>query len=205
MSLRHALLATLTAQPMTGYELVKYFDGSVAYVWSAPHSQIYPELRRMERDGLVAVQVVPRGERAEKRVYSINEAGTAELQRWERELTPYQSERDPYRLKAAHFEQATYESARHQMREHLHHFTRALQGWERMLDDLDARRVSLLRRRLEQRPEEEHEAIVAFRRFAFRGEVLKARAEIEWAKEGLALLDELEGKGVPLRGESGRA
>ncbi|TMQ91589.1 PadR family transcriptional regulator [Actinomadura soli] len=201
MSQRHALLATLTAQPMTGYELVKYFDGSFAYVWSAPHSQIYPELRRMERDGLVGVEVVPRGERAEKRVYSINEAGLAELQRWEREPTPYQSERDPYRLKAAHFEQATYEAARHQLQEHLRHFARALRDWEQMLADLDARRVSLLRRRLEQRPEEEHEAIVAFRKLAFRGEVLKARAEIAWAEEGLALLDELEGKGVPLRGE----
>ncbi|MEV4671387.1 MULTISPECIES: PadR family transcriptional regulator [Actinomadura] len=201
MSLRHALLATLTAQPMTGYELVKYFDGSVAYVWSAPHSQIYPELRRMERDGLVTVEVVPRGERAEKRVYSINEAGLAELQRWEQAPIPYQSDRDPYRLKVAHFEQSTYEAARSQLEAHLHHFTRALREWEQILADIDARRVSLLRRRLGQRPEEEHEAIIAFRKLAFRGEVLKARAEIAWAEEGLAVLDELQAKGVPLRGE----
>ena len=201
MSLRHALLATLTAEPMTGYELIKYFDGSVAYVWSAPHSQIYPELRRMERDGLVDVTVAPRGERAKKRIYSINEAGAEELRRWAREFTPYQSERDPYRLKAAHFEQSTYEAARRQLQEHVNHFTRALQSWKQMVEDLDARRVSLLRERLTQRPEQEHEAIVAFRKFAFKGQVAKARAEIQWAKEGLALLDELESKGVPLRGE----
>ncbi|MEV4114776.1 PadR family transcriptional regulator [Nonomuraea sp. NPDC049695] len=201
MSLRHALLAMLTAEPMTGYELVKYFDGSVAYVWSAPHSQIYPELRRMERDGLVDVETVPRGEHAKKRVYSINEAGLEEFQRWIRELTPYQPERDVYRLKAAHFEQSTYEAARRQMQEHLNYYTRALQIWKQVLDDVDNRRVSLLRERLAQRPEEEHEAIVAFRKLTFRGQIAKARMEIQWAKDGLALLDELESKGVPLRGE----
>ncbi|SDT18665.1 PadR family transcriptional regulator [Jiangella sp. DSM 45060] len=201
MSLRHALLATLTAQPMTGYELIKYFDGSIAYVWSAPHSQIYPELRRMERDGLIDADVVPRGDRAQKRVYSINDAGRAELRRWSGELIPYQSERDPYRLKAAHFEQAGYDAARRQLHEHIGHYARALQGWQHMLDDLDARRVSLLRERLSRRPEAEHEAIVAFRKFAFEGEVAKAQMEIDWARKGLALLDDLERRGAPLAGE----
>jgi DNA-binding PadR family transcriptional regulator len=187
---------------MTGYELIKYFDGSVAFVWNAPHSQIYPELRRMERDGLVDVELAPRGERATKRIYSINEAGLAELQRWAREFIPYQSERDPYRLKAAHFEQATYEAARHQLQEHVNHFTRQLQDWKQMVDDLEARRVLLLQERLARRPEDEHEAIIAFRKLAFKGQVARARAEIQWAKEGLALLDELESKGASLRGES---
>ncbi|MBO0872478.1 MAG: hypothetical protein J2P19_03700, partial [Pseudonocardia sp.] len=56
-----------------------------------------------------------------------------------------------------------------------------------------------------QRPESEHEAIVAFKRFAFHGEVAKAKTEIAWAEEGLALLDDLEQRGVPLwgRGDPG--
>ena len=53
MSLRHALLALLSAHPMTGYDVAKRFDGSVGFMWQAPHSQIYPELRRMEDAGLV--------------------------------------------------------------------------------------------------------------------------------------------------------
>ncbi|MGP3937773.1 PadR family transcriptional regulator [Nonomuraea sp. KM88] len=186
---------------MTGYNLIKYFDGSVAFVWNAPHSQIYPELRRMERDGLVEVQVVPRGERAEKRIYSITEAGFQELRNWLITLAPYQGERDPYRLRAAHFEMASYDSARRQLREHIKHYERALGEWEQMIEDIESRRVSLLRQRLAQRPDAEHEGIVAFRRFAFRGEAAKARMEIAWGEEGLALLDELERKGVPLWGE----
>ena len=50
MSLRYALLALLTVEPMTGYDLSKRFESSVAYVLHAPDLQIYPELRRMERD-----------------------------------------------------------------------------------------------------------------------------------------------------------
>jgi len=48
MSLRFALLAVLSAEPMTGYDLLQFFDASVAFIWHAPHSNIYPELRRME-------------------------------------------------------------------------------------------------------------------------------------------------------------
>ncbi|MBA3728896.1 MAG: PadR family transcriptional regulator, partial [Actinobacteria bacterium] len=44
MSLRHALLGLLAERPMSGYDLTKVFDSSLAYVWSAKHSQIYPEL-----------------------------------------------------------------------------------------------------------------------------------------------------------------
>ncbi|WP_028922204.1 PadR family transcriptional regulator [Pseudonocardia acaciae] len=207
MSLRHALLAVLTAEPMTGYDLVKQFDGSVAYVWSAPNSQIYPELRRMERDGLLDVRVLPRGDRAEKRMYAINDAGLAELHRWLRDPTTYAAERDPYRLRAAHFEFSTYEDARQQLTAHVRHFTNALNNWEQLLSDVRNRRVPLLRRRLEERPEAEHEAIVAFRLFAFQGEVDKAKFEIAWAERGLTMIDDLERRNVPLwgAGEAGQA
>jgi PadR family transcriptional regulator, regulatory protein AphA len=201
MSLRHALLAMLTAEPMTGYQLVKYFDGTVAFVWSAPHSQIYPELRRMERAGFIAAEVVRRGERARKRVYSITDAGVAELRRWETELTPYSAGRDPYRLKAAFFEWGSIEAARRQLREHLHHYRQALAAWEGMIAGIDHRSVPLLQRRLANRPAREHLAIVAVKRFAFSGEVARAKAEIAWAEQGLALLDDLGRTGAALAGE----
>lgn len=66
MSLRHALLALLDAEPMTGYTLARYFDQSAAYVWHASHSQIYPELRRLESEGdsLLAAAWAAGGKRA---------------------------------------------------------------------------------------------------------------------------------------------
>ena len=41
---------------MTGYELARFFDASTAWVWSAPHSNIYPALRKMEAEGLQTIQ-----------------------------------------------------------------------------------------------------------------------------------------------------
>ena len=82
MSLRYALLALLTAQPMTGYDLAKSFGGSVGHVWQAPDSQIYPELRRMHADGLLDAEDVRWGRAGTKTQYSITAAGVADLRRW---------------------------------------------------------------------------------------------------------------------------
>ncbi|MQA87498.1 MAG: PadR family transcriptional regulator [Streptosporangiales bacterium] len=192
MSLRHALLAVLTAAPMSGYDLVKYFNGTVAFVWNAPPSQIYPELRRMAEEGLLDVEVVARGQRASKRLYSISENGLEELNRWANDVLPLQPTRDPYRLKAAYMEWADIREARRQLEEHEHHYEYWLAQWRRLVDDIRARRVPLLRRRLEGRTEREQDEIVAFKLFAFEGEIAHAEAEIAWARRGLGLLDEIE-------------
>ena len=44
MSLRHGLLNLLAGEPMSGYDLARLFEASMANVWPAQHSQIYPEL-----------------------------------------------------------------------------------------------------------------------------------------------------------------
>lgn len=201
MSLRHSLMAILTAEDMTGYDLVKYYDGTVAHLWSAPHSQIYPELRKMEADGLVAATEVARGQKATKRVYSITEQGFDELRRWA--LAPHTPppERDLAHLKAAYIEWGSYETARRQLQNHLNRWTELLNQWQMVVSDVDRGGVPLLMKRLQTRPPEEHEAIIAFKRFAFKGTIYRAEAEIRWATEGLALVDRLEAAGVPLTGE----
>ena len=79
MSLRHALLGLLADRPASGYELTKRFELSLANVWSASHSQIYPELQRMaERGWVVAGDEGARG----RRDYEITADGRTELHRW---------------------------------------------------------------------------------------------------------------------------
>ena len=63
MSLRYALLALLRVGPLSGYDLQKQFSLSVGHVWHAPDSQIYPELRKMETEGLIEGEDQPRGQR----------------------------------------------------------------------------------------------------------------------------------------------
>ena len=64
MSLRHAVLGLLSLQPSTGYELTQRFDRSLRNAWHASHSQIYPELSKLEAEGLV--EVVAEGARRSK-------------------------------------------------------------------------------------------------------------------------------------------
>ena len=177
---------------MTGYEIAQHFDEAVAQLWAAPHSQIYPELRKMEEEGFVKGDEVPRGERATKRLYSLTPGGRDELARWLGRPEPYPAERNVHRLKTAYFEMASFDDARHQLRAHLTYYARRLDQWREIRDMIVDRSHPLLRLRLAKRPAEEHEAIVAFKRFAFEGMIARAEAEIAWAERGLELINELE-------------
>ena len=50
MSLRHAVLGMLSVTSCTGYELMQWFDSSLQHAWHASHSQIYPELAKLEAE-----------------------------------------------------------------------------------------------------------------------------------------------------------
>jgi DNA-binding PadR family transcriptional regulator len=189
MSLRFALLALLSSTPRTGYDLLRIFDRSVAFVWHAPHTQIYPELRRMEAEGLLAAEELPRGERGVKRRYRLTDAGRAELHRMAATAVEPTREKDPYRLKAAYFEWAAKDRAQAQLGLHVAHYERWLAAWEQMARALRDRTDPILLERLAVRPPEEHEAIVASKVLAYDGLIARARMEIDWARGGLELLD----------------
>jgi DNA-binding PadR family transcriptional regulator len=89
--LSNALLGLLAIEPMSGYDLTRNFAGSLAYVWSASHSQIYPELARLERQGLI--RVVGRGARR-KKTYAVTAAGKNAVRRWLTETEPDRTHRD---------------------------------------------------------------------------------------------------------------
>ncbi len=85
MSLRHGLLDLLAGEPMSGYDLARYFNASMANVWPAQHSQIYPELAKLVADGLIAqTGEGPRG----RKVYQTTPAGLDELRSWLRDTEP---------------------------------------------------------------------------------------------------------------------
>jgi DNA-binding PadR family transcriptional regulator len=85
MSLRHGILGLLASRPMSGYDLTREFDLTLAHVWTARHSQIYPELARLSADGLI--EQTGSGKRGRK-VYSTTPAGRDEVVRWLREDEP---------------------------------------------------------------------------------------------------------------------
>jgi PadR family transcriptional regulator, regulatory protein AphA len=90
MSLRHALLGLIADKPMSGYELSKRF-AAPAHVWSAKHSQIYPELARLLQAGLIRhAESGPRG----RKTYEITDAGLEEVRKWLIETQPDRTARD---------------------------------------------------------------------------------------------------------------
>jgi PadR family transcriptional regulator, regulatory protein AphA len=90
MSLRYAILGLLARHPSTGYELTQTFDRSLRTSWHASHSQIYPELAKLEHAGLV--EVVGRGARRSK-TYGLTGPGRDELRRWLVETEPDRAQR----------------------------------------------------------------------------------------------------------------
>jgi PadR family transcriptional regulator AphA len=96
MSLPHAVLGFLRYGPRTGYDLKRMFDASVRHFWPAQQSHIYQALNRLADDGLASVEVVQQTDRPNRKVYSMTEAGAAELHRWLTELRPERSARAPF-------------------------------------------------------------------------------------------------------------
>ena len=194
MSLRQALLALLTTQSMTGYDLCKSFRSSVGYVWHAPDSQIYPELRKMEDGGLVTSAPVPWGPTTTKREYSITELGVQTFRDWMNTTLEYSRERDPVHLKAAYFEWATPEATRAQLLAHIEYYGARRDQWLGMIGELQDHSQPTLARRLEHFPQEAWEAITDFKVFSYQGLVAQAEQQIQWARHGLELNDRLHAR-----------
>jgi DNA-binding PadR family transcriptional regulator len=96
--LGHALLALLSRQSLTGYELTKRFYGSVAFCWHAHTSQIYAELARLEASGWISAKREPGAGRGRK-LYALAEAGRAGLQAWLRTPPPALALKDEWLLR----------------------------------------------------------------------------------------------------------
>ena len=74
-----AALGLLAQHPGSGYDLLKKFQQSMAFVWPATQSQLYGELNKLADAGLIEVsEVGPRG----RKEYRATDAGRAELARW---------------------------------------------------------------------------------------------------------------------------
>jgi DNA-binding PadR family transcriptional regulator len=79
MALRNAILVALLDGEASGYDLAKGFDAAVSNFWAATPQQLYRELEKMEAQGLVAARVVQQDRRPNKRLFSLTDAGRAEL------------------------------------------------------------------------------------------------------------------------------
>ena len=72
-----AILGLLLESPMHGYELRKRLTGLLGAFRAFSYGSLYPALRRMQTDGLIAEDAAPEGAvlRRARRVYQLTDAG----------------------------------------------------------------------------------------------------------------------------------
>ena len=194
MALRYAILGYLSTAPGSGYDLAQQLDGGLGWFWSASHSQIYPELKRLEDAGLVESEPTTVGEKLEKRIYSITDEGRRVLTAWAAGSPVYRPNRDPERLQFIFSDLAPLESIREHLEVHREHFTKRR---EQLLDthrSIVRHEHERVERRYEGRDPLQQELTLLLRDLAYRGDIARAELEIRWAEDALEHLETLERK-----------
>lgn len=85
--------------PLSGYDLKRLFDHTLAPMWAAAQSQIYKELRRMKELGWVDMQREEQESRPDRKLYSITDQGYAALREWQAQPSEIIQVRDELLLK----------------------------------------------------------------------------------------------------------
>src|SRR3954449_13462510 len=75
------ILGMLAARPRSGYEIKQLVDSSARFFWAASYGQIYPELKRLENDGLISGNDSSQGAR-QRTVYKLTAAGKRAAREW---------------------------------------------------------------------------------------------------------------------------
>lgn len=150
MPLEHAILAFIEFQPMTGYDLKKYFDVSVTHFWSATQSHIYKSLEGLEKKGWAEARVIPQEGKPNRKEYQITDEGRAELRRWLITPLPLEPVRKASLIQIffSHFNSneeiaALFEARMKEIREQLHILKTAAQA----AIDENAKRIGVERAR----------------------------------------------------------
>jgi DNA-binding PadR family transcriptional regulator len=99
-TLGFAILGLLSREALSGYDLTRRMEERLGYFWGARHSQVYPELARLEEGGFVRHRVVEQRERPDKKVYEITGSGLRALREWVTEPPPRRPVKDEMTLKA---------------------------------------------------------------------------------------------------------
>ena len=95
----YVVLGMLRLGKRTGYDIKQLVDRSTRFFWAASYGQIYPELKRLEEQGLIKGAPDPQGGR-QRRAYELTPEGERALDEWLRSPEPSVVEtRDPALLK----------------------------------------------------------------------------------------------------------
>ena len=81
-TLKYAILGMIHQKPMTGYDLMQEFESTLNEFWSANHSQIYPELKKLTKEGSITYILQQSDKGPDSKLYSLTEAGEKDFLEW---------------------------------------------------------------------------------------------------------------------------
>lgn len=148
-NLKYAILGLLNQKNMTGYELLQSFEKSLAQFWTAKHSQIYPELKKLAKEGMVEYEILPDTRILDKKVYRITQQGKADFKHWlalDDEISPVP--KDIFRLRLFFAEELSNDRRiyliERQLEQHKKRLNllRAQEGKEKSVVDIKTREFS---------------------------------------------------------------
>lgn len=76
----YVFMAFLAVNPMSAYDVKKAMATTVSFFWSAAHSQVYQQARRLIRDGFITEE--PGDNPRRRRLLTLTPAGRAALESW---------------------------------------------------------------------------------------------------------------------------
>ncbi len=114
MSIKYAILGLLHYSDMHGYKIKEHIENNFGYMWTINFGQIYPNLKELEKDGLIRMKDISPsdGGGPQKKLYTLEDSGREEFTRWlAREPERPMILRDPFLLKFAFFGFGDHERA----------------------------------------------------------------------------------------------
>jgi PadR family transcriptional regulator AphA len=92
------ILGMLAGRPRSGYEIKQLVDNSARFFWAASYGQIYPELKKLEKEGLITGDDSSRGAR-QSTTFKLTAAGKRAAREWIAEPPEVLETRDEALLK----------------------------------------------------------------------------------------------------------
>jgi DNA-binding PadR family transcriptional regulator len=173
----YAILGMLSLEPMSGYEIKRAIEQSVAHFWRESFGQIYPTLKRLVAEGLIRSVSERPGDKNGRQSYALTAAGRKHLRTWLAQTSEPQPPRNQLMLKLF-FGSAVPTDV---TRQHLQEFRRrqeeslaALTALEKQLNAVDSPSVDTV-----------------YWQITLSHSLHRARAELRWCDEALARISSL--------------
>ena len=181
--MEYAILAGLSHEPRSGYDLTKWLALVASHFWPVGHSSIYPALAALESEGLIAHETVPSEQGPERKVYALTVQGHDELLAWVDGPPPMAQTRDEQLVRALCYGFLPEERALARLTEIRRDHAARLSHYEELehkvrngetldcegRDSMDAARIGTL--------------------LVIRRGILNEQSYVQWCDEAMALID----------------